>query len=131
MAGYRLSLQPTKVAWIAAQVGRALIVGAFAAGLLLENVHYHDLEAREQRRLERPQVCPTPTTIAIRTTEDFPLEARPGLSEGRLRRPTTSKLGTLACPVEAPPRRPLGAESQILGRFEGIFPPILSRASVS
>jgi len=39
------------VAWIAAQVGLALIVGAFAAGLLLENVHYRDLEAREQRQL--------------------------------------------------------------------------------
>ena len=41
------------LAWVAAQVGLAPIVGAFAAGLLLENIHYRDLESREQRQLKQ------------------------------------------------------------------------------
>ncbi|HEY6225015.1 MAG TPA: cation:proton antiporter, partial [Gemmatimonadales bacterium] len=39
-------------AWVAAEMGLAPIVGAFAAGLLLEDVHYRDLESREERRLK-------------------------------------------------------------------------------
>jgi Na+:H+ antiporter len=39
------------LAWAAALVGLAPIVGAFAAGLLLERAHYHDLEVREERHL--------------------------------------------------------------------------------
>jgi Kef-type K+ transport system membrane component KefB len=38
-------------AWLAAEMGLAPIVGAFAAGLLLEDVHYEALERREDRRL--------------------------------------------------------------------------------
>jgi Kef-type K+ transport system membrane component KefB len=40
------------LAWVAALVGLAPIVGAFAAGLLLEDIHYRDLESREQRQLK-------------------------------------------------------------------------------
>jgi Kef-type K+ transport system membrane component KefB len=41
------------LAWAAAEMGLAPIVGAFAAGLLLEDVHYRDLESREERRLKQ------------------------------------------------------------------------------
>jgi Kef-type K+ transport system membrane component KefB len=37
------------LAWLAGVVGLAPIVGAFAAGLVLEDVHYRELRAREQR----------------------------------------------------------------------------------
>lgn len=40
-------------ACLAGLVGLAPIVGAFAAGMLLERVHYQDLEVREERELER------------------------------------------------------------------------------
>jgi Kef-type K+ transport system membrane component KefB len=36
-------------AWLAAWVGLAPIVGAFSAGLILEDAHYAELRAREQR----------------------------------------------------------------------------------
>ena len=41
------------LAWVAGQMGLAPIVGAFAAGLILEAEQYRDLEAREQRKLDR------------------------------------------------------------------------------
>jgi Kef-type K+ transport system membrane component KefB len=41
------------LAWVASLVGLAPIVGAFAAGLLLEDIHYRDLESREQRQLKQ------------------------------------------------------------------------------
>jgi len=40
------------MAWLANLVGLAPIVGAFAAGLILEKVHYQDLAAREKIELE-------------------------------------------------------------------------------
>jgi Kef-type K+ transport system membrane component KefB len=41
------------LAWLANAIGLAPIVGAFAAGLILENTHYHELETKEQRTLEQ------------------------------------------------------------------------------
>jgi Kef-type K+ transport system membrane component KefB len=38
-------------AWVAARVGLAPIVGAFSAGLILEDAHYAELRAREQRSI--------------------------------------------------------------------------------
>ena len=40
------------LAWLASAIGLAPIVGAYAAGLILEDVHYRDLAAREERQLE-------------------------------------------------------------------------------
>ena len=40
------------LAWLAAVIGLAPIVGAYAAGLILEDVHYRDLVAREETQLE-------------------------------------------------------------------------------
>jgi Kef-type K+ transport system membrane component KefB len=40
------------LAWLAGEMGLAPIVGAFAAGLILEEGHYRDLEAREGRDLK-------------------------------------------------------------------------------
>ncbi len=40
------------LAWLAAKLGLAPIVGAFAAGLVLEDVHYKELEDREQHVLD-------------------------------------------------------------------------------
>jgi Na+:H+ antiporter len=40
------------LAWLASAIGLAPIVGAYAAGLILEDVHYRDLAAREKRQLE-------------------------------------------------------------------------------
>jgi Kef-type K+ transport system membrane component KefB len=40
------------LAWAAARIGLAPIVGAFAAGLILEDVHYRDFVARGEHRLE-------------------------------------------------------------------------------
>ncbi|MGH7898584.1 MAG: cation:proton antiporter [Candidatus Binatia bacterium] len=40
------------LAWLAGAVGLAPIVGAFAAGLILEDVHYRDFVARGERPLE-------------------------------------------------------------------------------
>ncbi|HEX2677150.1 MAG TPA: cation:proton antiporter, partial [Polyangiales bacterium] len=40
------------LAWLASQLGLAPIVGAFAAGLILERVHYKDFTERGERGLE-------------------------------------------------------------------------------
>lgn len=40
------------LAWLASAIGLAPIVGAYAAGLILEDLHYRDLAAKEERRLE-------------------------------------------------------------------------------
>ena len=40
------------LAWIASAIGLAPIVGAFAAGLILEQVHYRDFTARGEHQLE-------------------------------------------------------------------------------
>ena len=40
------------LAWLASAIGLAPIVGAYAAGLILEDVHYRDLAAKEERQLE-------------------------------------------------------------------------------
>ncbi|MFO0594829.1 MAG: cation:proton antiporter [Myxococcaceae bacterium] len=40
------------LAWLADFIGLAPIVGAFAAGLILEDVHYQDLKDKEQHTLE-------------------------------------------------------------------------------
>ena len=41
------------LAWLAAKIGLAPIVGAFAAGLVLEDVHYRDFLDRGEHTLER------------------------------------------------------------------------------
>jgi len=40
------------MSWAAGAIGLAPIVGAFAAGLVLEGAHYHDFVARGERQLE-------------------------------------------------------------------------------
>lgn len=40
------------LSWLASAIGLAPIVGAFAAGLILEDVHYQDLKDKEQHSLE-------------------------------------------------------------------------------
>ncbi len=40
------------LSWISAEIGLAAIVGAFAAGLILENVHYRDFVSRGEHELE-------------------------------------------------------------------------------
>lgn len=40
------------LAWVASVIGLAPIVGAYAAGLILEDVHYRELAAKEERQLE-------------------------------------------------------------------------------
>jgi Kef-type K+ transport system membrane component KefB len=40
------------LAWLASAIGLAPIVGAYAAGLILEDVHYRELVAKEDRQLE-------------------------------------------------------------------------------
>jgi Kef-type K+ transport system membrane component KefB len=40
------------LAWLASAIGLAPIVGAYAAGLILEDVHYRDLAAKEEHQLE-------------------------------------------------------------------------------
>ena len=40
------------LAWLASHMGLAPIVGAFAAGMILDKKHYESLEAREERSLE-------------------------------------------------------------------------------
>jgi Kef-type K+ transport system membrane component KefB len=40
------------LSWVSAKVGLAPIVGAFAAGLVLDEVHYQPTHARKQRNLE-------------------------------------------------------------------------------
>jgi Na+:H+ antiporter len=44
------------LAWIAGRVGLAPIVGAFAAGLILDEVHYRDLLARDEKRRSLPEL---------------------------------------------------------------------------
>jgi Kef-type K+ transport system membrane component KefB len=41
------------LSWLAAAVGLAPIVGAFAAGLVLEDLHYHDFVDRGEHQLDR------------------------------------------------------------------------------
>ncbi|MGV3621848.1 MAG: cation:proton antiporter, partial [Archangium sp.] len=41
------------LAWLADYIGLAPIVGAFAAGLILEDVHYEELKTRENHTLEQ------------------------------------------------------------------------------
>lgn len=40
------------LAWLASVIGLAPIVGAYAAGLILEDVHYRELALKEERQLE-------------------------------------------------------------------------------
>ena len=40
------------LAWLASIIGLAPIVGAYAAGLILEDLHYRDFTAKEERSLE-------------------------------------------------------------------------------
>jgi Kef-type K+ transport system membrane component KefB len=40
------------LAWLASAIGLAPIVGGYAAGLILEHLHYRDLAAKEERQLE-------------------------------------------------------------------------------
>ena len=40
------------LAWLASAIGLAAIVGAYAAGLILEDLHNRDFAAREERKLE-------------------------------------------------------------------------------
>ncbi|MDB4870434.1 MAG: Na+/H+ antiporter [Gemmatimonadales bacterium] len=40
------------LAWLSSVIGLAPIVGAYAAGLILEDLHYRDFAAREERQLE-------------------------------------------------------------------------------
>jgi Kef-type K+ transport system membrane component KefB len=40
------------LAWLASRLGLAAIVGAYAAGLILEHAHFRDFEARGERQLE-------------------------------------------------------------------------------
>lgn len=40
------------LAWLASAIGLAPIVGAYAAGLILEDLHYRDFAAKEQQQLE-------------------------------------------------------------------------------
>jgi Kef-type K+ transport system membrane component KefB len=40
------------LAWLASVIGLAPIVGAYAAGLILEDLHYRDFAAKEEQRLE-------------------------------------------------------------------------------
>jgi len=40
------------LAWLASVIGLAPIVGAYAAGLILEDVHYRELAVKEERQLE-------------------------------------------------------------------------------
>src|SRR6266446_5249223 len=40
------------LAWLASVIGLAAIVGAYAAGLILEDLHYRDFAAKEERQLE-------------------------------------------------------------------------------
>ena len=40
------------LAWLASAIGLAPIVGAYAAGLILEDLHYRELAAKEERQLE-------------------------------------------------------------------------------
>jgi Kef-type K+ transport system membrane component KefB len=40
------------LAWLASVIGLAPIVGAYAAGLILEDLHYRDFAAKEERQLE-------------------------------------------------------------------------------
>jgi len=40
------------LAWLASVIGLAPIVGAYAAGLILEDLHYRDFAAKEERSLE-------------------------------------------------------------------------------
>jgi Kef-type K+ transport system membrane component KefB len=44
------------LAWLAARVGLAPIVGAFAAGLIVEEAHYRELLARDGRRRTLPEL---------------------------------------------------------------------------
>jgi Kef-type K+ transport system membrane component KefB len=41
------------LAWLASVIGLAPIVGAFAAGIIVEEIHYRDLETREERTLKQ------------------------------------------------------------------------------
>jgi Kef-type K+ transport system membrane component KefB len=40
------------LAWLASLIGLAPIVGAYAAGLILEDLHYRELAAKEEKQLE-------------------------------------------------------------------------------
>ena len=50
-------------AWLAGRAGLAPIVGAFLAGLVLEEVHYRDLVARDPRRRDLRQLFEPLTTF--------------------------------------------------------------------
>jgi Kef-type K+ transport system membrane component KefB len=53
------------VAWLAGRLGLAPVVGAFAAGLVLEEVHYGDLRARDGARRDVPSLLQPISTFLV------------------------------------------------------------------
>lgn len=53
------------LAWLAGVMGLAPIVGAFAAGLVLEEVHYRDLREREPYRHDIPELMQPLATFLV------------------------------------------------------------------
>jgi Kef-type K+ transport system membrane component KefB len=53
------------LAWTASAIGLAPIVGAFAAGLILDEVHYRDLRARDHRNRDIPQLLEPLTAFLV------------------------------------------------------------------
>src|SRR5690348_5693021 len=53
------------LAYLAGLAGLAPIVGAFAAGLILDEVHYQDLRQRDQARRDVPQLLEPISTFLV------------------------------------------------------------------
>ncbi len=53
------------LAYLAGRVGLAPIVGAFAAGLILDEVHYRDLRARDDRQRDIPELLEPLATFLV------------------------------------------------------------------
>jgi Kef-type K+ transport system membrane component KefB len=53
------------LAWAAGKIGLAPIVGAFAAGLVLDEVHYRDLRARDRRNRDIGELMEPVNTLLV------------------------------------------------------------------
>jgi len=90
------------LAWLASAFGLAPIVGAFAAGLILDEVHYHDARQRVERRLEdllRPVAALLVPLFFVRMGAEVDLRAfaRPDVLVLAALLTVAAVLGKMAC----------------------------------
>lgn len=92
------------LAWLAGVVGLAPIVGAFAAGLILDEVHYNDLRERDAKKRDIPELLEPLSTflvpvffVLMGTRVDLSVFGNPGVLGFAATLTVAAVLGKQAC----------------------------------